>query len=141
MSAPDASPLQDVLAAVHAVVYGYGVAGARLRGRERARAVRRWNRHRADRDQLATLLTGAGHQPAQSAAAYRLPFPVGGPADARELVILLEERLASVWADAVAALEGDLRDRAVEGLRDAAVAGARWRRASVAFPGIGERAG
>jgi hypothetical protein len=57
------------------------------------------------------------------------------------LATLLEERLAAVWADAVLALEGDLRDLGVAGLRDAAVAAALWRGGSVPFPGLAERSG
>ena len=60
--------------------------------------------------------------------------------DAVGLLTVLEERLADVYADAVARLTGDLRGLAATGLADAAVAGARWRGTSVAFPGLPERA-
>jgi hypothetical protein len=59
--------------------------------------------------------------------------------DAGTLLTLLEERLAAVWADAVADLADDLRRQAVEGLAEAAVAAARWRGGSVPFPGLPER--
>ena len=114
--------LQRVLAGEHAVVYGYGVAGARLSGADRVRAERGWTAHRVRRDRL-------------EAAAER----------ARTLVTLLEERLAAVWADAVADLanpaDRDLRRQAAGGLADAAVAAARWRGGSVPFPGLPERSG
>ena len=131
--------LQKVLAAEHAVVYGYGVAGARLRGTARRRARRTWDRHRASRDLVALLITEQGVDPAAAAATYALPRPVETAADARLFAMLLEERLAAVWADAVHALDGDLRAMAVDGLRDAAVAAALWRSGSVPFPGLAER--
>jgi hypothetical protein len=141
MSRREVAALQEVLAAEHAVVFGYGVAGARLDGAERRRAQRSWNGHRAARDELAAHVVALGGEPEAAAATYALPSPVGSAADARDLVVLLEERLAATWADAVTALAGDLRALAVEGLRDASVAGARWRGSSVAFPGLAERAG
>ena len=132
--------LRDVLAALHAVVYGYGVAGARLRGADRRRALARWAHHQARRDAVAAALGAAGADVVQAAPAYDLPVPVTDASGARVLATLLEERLAAVWADAVAGSVGDLRDEAVAGLRDAAVAAAQWRGGSVPFPGLGERA-
>ena len=131
--------LREVLAAEHAVVYGYGVAGARLVGAGRRRAQRLWESHRARRDQLSGLLAGLGAAPEPAAATYALPEPVESVDDARALATLLEERLAAVWADAVPLLAGELRALAVTGLVDAAVAAARWRGSSVAFPGLAER--
>ena len=136
---PDVAALQEVLAAEHAVVYGYGVAGARLVGAGRRRAQRAWDGHRARRDELSGLLAGLGASPAPAAATYTLPQPVESAADARSFATLLEERLAAVWADAVPRLAGDLRALAVNGLVDAAVSAARWRGSSVAFPGLAER--
>ena len=89
---------------------------------------------------MAARVVALGGEPEAAAATYALPNPVESAADARELLVLLEERLAAVWADAVLELTGDLRDLAVSGLRDAAVAAARWRGSSVAFPGLAERA-
>ena len=144
-SAPDATPdpavdvLQDGLAAEHAVVYGYGVAGARMAGRARERALRAYDRHRAQRDELVRVIEDRGGLPLAPAAAYALPHPVEDARDALALVTLLEERLAAVWADAVLELRGDPQRRAAEGLREAAVAAALWRRGSIPFPGLPER--
>ena len=140
MSRREVAALQKVLAAEHAVVFGYGVAGARLDGAARRQAQRSWNSHRAARDDLSARVAGLGGEPVAAAATYALPSPVRSAADARTLATLLEERLAAVWADAVLHLTGDLRDLAVEGLRGAAVAAARWRGGSVPFPGLAERA-
>ena len=144
MTSPSPGPavdvLQDALAAEHAVVYGYGVAGARLAGRARDRALRGYDRHRAQRDELVRVVEERGGVPVAPAASYALPHPVEDARDALGLVTLLEERLAAVWADAVPELRGDLQHRAAEGLREAAVAAALWRGGSVPFPGLPERA-
>jgi hypothetical protein len=140
-AAQEVRVLSRVLAAEHAVVYGYGVAGARLRGTARTRAVRGWTAHRARRDILEGMITDRGGTPPPPAAAYALPAPVRTGPDARDLLTVLEERLAAVWADAVADLDGDLRATAARGLADAAVAAARWRGGSVPFPGLPERSG
>ncbi|HEX7188886.1 MAG TPA: ferritin-like domain-containing protein [Actinomycetes bacterium] len=137
---PAVAVLQAALAAEHAVVFGYGVAGARLSGDARRRAQRGYDAHRARRDELAALLVERAAEPEPPAASYALPRPVEDARDAVELLTLLEERLAAVWADAVLELRGDLRGLATGGLRDAAVAAALWRRGSVPFPGLAERA-
>lgn len=137
----DTAALRDALAAEHAVVYGYGVAGARLSGTARRRAERLVDRHRASRDELVSIVRDRGGDPVAAAPTYALPFPVRTAEQARALATLLEERLAAVWADAVADLTGDLRRLAVDRMTEAAVAAARWRGGSVPFPGLPERAG
>jgi hypothetical protein len=132
--------LQSVLAAEHATIYGYGVAGARLTGAARRRAVAAYDGHRTRRDELVALIVSRGDQPVTAASSYTLPAAVRSADDAVLLATLLEERLAAVWADAVGALSGKLRALAIGGLRDAAVRAAMWRGGSVPFPGLPERA-
>jgi S-adenosylhomocysteine hydrolase len=131
--------LQSALAGEHAVIYGYGVAGARLAGSARRSAQSAYDAHRRSRDELESLLRGRRAEPVAASATYTLPRPVTTARDAHVLAALLEERLAAVWADAVVALSGDLRALASRGLRDAAVRAARWRGGSVPFPGLPER--
>jgi hypothetical protein len=131
--------LQSALAGEHAVIYGYGVAGARLRGDARRRAKSVYDAHRTSRDGLELLLHELKAEPVAASASYALPHPVTSTEDAVVLATLLEERLAAVWADAVVALSGDLRALASRGLRDAAVRAALWRGGSVPFPGLPER--
>lgn len=139
-------PLQTVLAAEHAVIYGYGVVGVHLRGADRTRAADELARHRRQRDELTAQLVGLRAEPAQTAAAYALPQPVTSPDEARGLAAVLEARLAGVWADAVLTLPArqaaeetaELREQAIAGLRAAAVAAALWRGGSVPFPGLTE---
>jgi hypothetical protein len=132
--------LQSLLAGEHATIYGYGVAGARLSGAARDRALSAYDSHRASRDELEALIRARHAQPVAAASSYALPSAVASPDDAIVLATLLEERLAAVWADAVAATAGELRALAIRGLRDAAVRAAQWRGGSVPFPGLPERA-
>jgi len=132
--------LQAALAGEHATIYGYGVAGARLTGAARNRALTDFDSHRARRDELDALIRARGAEPVAAAPSYVLPSPVTSAHDAVVLLALLEERLAAVWADGVAAMSGSLRTLAIGGLRDAAVTAARWRGGSVAFPGLPDRA-
>ena len=132
--------LQSVLAGEHATIYGYGVAGARLTGTDRRRALAAYDSHRRKRDELVALIVARGDQPVAAASSYTLPSAVTSADDAVVLTTLLEERLAAVWADGVGTLSGSLRTLAIGGLRDAAVLAAVWRGGSVPFPGLPERA-
>jgi uncharacterized protein DUF4439 len=137
----EVTALQAALAGEHAVIYGYGVAGAHLRGTALAQARSAYAVHRARRDQLRVLLVARKATPVAAAPAYRLPRPVASADDAALLATELEDRLAAVWADAVADLRGDLRGLAARALQDAAVRAASWRGGSVPFPGLPERSG
>jgi S-adenosylhomocysteine hydrolase len=136
VAASEVAALQTVLAGEHAAVYGYGVVGAHLRGRAFTRAQTAYDVHRTRRDQLRALLNERAATPVAAAAAYRLPRAVETAADARLLATELEERLAAVWLDAVAALEGELRELAGGVVQDVAVWAAGWRGGSVPFPGL-----
>lgn len=132
--------LQRALAAEHAAVYGYGVAGARLRGRARVDATKAYDGHLARRTALLTRLIDAGATPTPAAAAYDLPFAVRTGGQARKLAVALEDGIAATYADVVAESSGEIREMAALALQEAAVRAARWRRRSVAFPGLRERA-
>lgn len=137
--AGEVTALQAVVAAEHAVVYGYGVAGAHLSGAEQTRATRGWERHRVDRDRVEALIAARSATPEAPHAAYALPFAVTDSRAARSLLALLEDRLTAVWADAVAALDGELRATAAAGLTRAALAALTWGAETRAFPGLPER--
>ena len=134
----EVSVLQAVLAGEHAALYGYGVAGARLRGRRRAEATAAYADHRARREEVRTLLVERGAEPEPAAAGYRLPAPVEDARDALALAAGIEERLAAVWLDAVADLRGDLRELAARAVQDTAVRAAAWRGSGDAFPGLSD---
>ena len=110
------------------VIYGYGVVGAHLRGRDRWVAARRLATHEQRRDDLHGLAT----RPPAPAAAYALPSPVADAGSARDLAVRLEDAAArAAWA-LVTSSAADSRARrlAVEMLGDAAGAAAWWRERS-----------
>lgn len=132
--------LEVLLEAEHAVVYGYGVLGARLAEEPRRLALLAYDSHRARRDQLAALLREAGADPEPGEPAYDVA--VASADAALELAVRLEEELAVRWRDLVAGTgERPLRSLAVAGLTECAVRAAQWRReaglspTTVAFPG------
>lgn len=131
---------QAALAAEHAAVYGYGVAGARVAAERRAEATAAHHAHRARRDALVRTVRDLGGDPAAAAPAYALPFAVPDAASAVRLAAVLEDRVADVYSDLVRAGEGALRRSAADALREAAVRAVRWRGSGVPFPGLAERA-
>ncbi|MFF0450966.1 ferritin-like domain-containing protein [Streptomyces sp. NPDC004609] len=132
--------VQAALAAEHAAVYGYGVAGARVGAARKAEATAAHAAHRARRDALARTVRDLGGRPVAAAPGYALPFPVGDGAAAVRLAAHLEDRVAGVYSDLVRAAGGPLRREAAVALREAAVRAVRWRGSGVAFPGLAERA-
>jgi hypothetical protein len=134
--------MQAALAAEHAVIFGYAVAGAHLAGADLAAAREADAAHRDRRDALSAAIRIRGADPVTAEPAYRLPFPVTGQLPAVRLAATLEEGTAAAWRYLVAAADNaDLRGTAVAALTDAAVRATRWRRrhdpahAAVPFPG------
>ncbi|MFF5334859.1 DUF4439 domain-containing protein [Streptomyces sp. NPDC013181] len=132
---------QAALAAEHAAVYGYGVAGGRVAAARRPEATAAHHAHRARRDALVRTVRDLGGKPVAAEAAYALPFAVPDAAAAVRLAAVLEDRVAYVYSDLVRAAGGALRRTAAEALRESAVRAARWRGSGVPFPGLAERAG
>ncbi|SFD02600.1 ferritin-like domain-containing protein [Streptomyces aidingensis] len=132
--------IQAALAAEHAAVYGYGVVGAWAPEAEEEEIRAAYEAHRARRDALRDTVRGMGGEPVAAAPAYALPFEVTEPAHALELAAELEARLTAVYADLVAATEGDARRNAARALREGALRAVRWGgpEAAVAFPGLPE---
>jgi Domain of unknown function (DUF4439) len=128
--------LQTALAAEHAAVYGYGIAGAHLGGARRRAATRDWTAHQAARDTLAAMITALGAQPVQAATAYRLPFPVHTRAAAVMLAAYLEDRVAAAYLGLVALPDAGLRVFGARAVRSAALRAVGWRDRSLAFPGL-----
>ena len=128
------SVLSAAVAVEHQVVYGYGVAGARLGGRDRAAALDALTSHRLRRDQLARLLVERHVVPPAGEAAYALPFPVPDATAARRLAAALEDACTGAAWDVVAASAPGSEARAlgVSWLADATTRGQAWRGAATA---------
>ena len=135
----DVDALQQALAGEHAAVWGYAVVGAHLRAAALDSARAALTAHLSRRDRLVARVRDLGGAPVAAEPAYALPHPVRSASDAEVLATDLEEKVAAVWADVVAATSGADRTAAVAALSDAAVRGALWRGGSVPFPGMPER--
>jgi hypothetical protein len=122
--------MQAALAAEHAVVYGYAVAGAHLAGAELAAVRAADAAHRDRRDALAEAIRERHAEPVTAEPGYRLPFAVAARPAALRLAATLEDGAAAAWRYlVVAADDAPLRKSAVAALTDAAVRATRWRRA------------
>lgn len=128
--------LQSALAGEHAALYGVGVAGGKLSGAKFQAANELYEQHRRQRDKLADLLTTAGETPVAAAPAYDLPIVVATAQTATTLIILIERRLAAVYADLVEnAEQAPVRALAIQTLITTSATQVSWGGAPVAFPG------
>lgn len=135
--------LQEVLAAEHVAVWGYGVVGAELTGDGRSAAVSAAAAHRDLRDRIAELLVSRNRQPVPAKAGYALPFPVLSAHDAAALAVKLEDGVARAWVRLLdRAAQKSTRTLAVESLSATELRAVSWRGAAgqqpvtSAFPGL-----
>ncbi|HET9118613.1 MAG TPA: ferritin-like domain-containing protein [Pseudonocardiaceae bacterium] len=135
--------LQRALAAEHAAMWVYGVAGAFLPSGLTSRLDEAATEHQARRDATERVLIGAGVPPVPAEPGYLTPEPVTDAASALRLVITAENDAAAAWRSVVERSPADpnLRGSALEALTAAAVRAARWRATAgttpltVPFPG------
>jgi hypothetical protein len=126
-----------VAAGVAAAVFAVGVAGARLGGAERSRALAQLAGHREARDRAADLVVASGATPPAPDAAYALPFPVRSARAARRLLAHVDNGLVGLYADAAgASTEADRRYAARAAAR-AATRAVEWGAPAQAFPTAG----
>jgi hypothetical protein len=130
--------LQTALAAEHSACYAYGVVGAHLAVGSPALGVAGtdWIAHQRARDQLIAMISDRGGQPAPSAVAYTLPFPVTSAATAVQLAATMEDRVAAAYLAVVALAERDLRAFGADQVRVSALRAQSWRGSTQAFPGL-----
>jgi len=132
--------LQGALAAEHAAVYGYGVVGALLAGRERGTARADWTAHQVARDNLETMLGRLGATPVAASPAYTLPFAVTGATSAARLAAELENGVTRAYLGVVAVSDPALRLFGAKAMQTAASRAADWSGTTQAFPGMPGRA-
>ena len=128
--------LQAALAAEHAAVYGYGVAGAILTGADNAAARADWESHMKARDTLQAMIAVLGAPPVAASAAYELPFTVHDARSARRLAAALEEGVTQAYLGLVAVTNETLRTFGALAMLPPADRAVAWRGSTVAFPGM-----
>ena len=133
--------LQTALAAEHAAVYGYGIAGAMLTGHDQARARAGWTAHQEARDTLQAMIVKLGATPVAASAAYKLPFAVHDARSARRLAAALEDGVTQAYLGLVAVTDNKLRTFGALAMQPPANRAAAWRGSTVAFPGMADMGG
>ncbi|MDQ6649446.1 MAG: ferritin-like domain-containing protein [Actinomycetota bacterium] len=119
---------QQALATEHAVIYGYGLLGARLDLAARQLATQGEDAHRARRDLLRRFVLDRRGAPVAAEPAYAAPFPVPDMPAGLRLASQLEDAVAATYRAVVVATDDrPLRQVAVEALQDAAVRATRFR--------------
>jgi len=128
--------LQAALAAEHAAVYAYGVAGSLLSGAAQASAMSDWLLHQDARDLLWEMITRLGATPVAASAAYDLPFTVDSPDAARKLAATVEDGVTRAYLGVVAVQVAKLRVFGAVAMQAPANRAAAWRGSTTAFPGM-----
>jgi hypothetical protein len=134
--APQLTALQGALAAEHAAIYGYGVAGAHLSGGARTTAAQYWTGHRQARDALTAMITARGATPVAALAYYDLPFAVTSTGAAAALAAHLEDGVTAAYLGIVAVEDERLRTFGALAMQAAAERAVYWRGSTLAFPGM-----
>jgi hypothetical protein len=132
----ETAALQNALAAEHAVIYGYGVAGSMLTGAEQADARADWTAHLAARDNLESMLAKLGATPVAASPAYQLPFAVTSAATAAKLAAALENGLTRAYLGVVAVSNPALRSFGARAMQTSANRAVAWSGITTAFPGM-----
>jgi hypothetical protein len=128
--------LQAALAAEHAAVYGYGVAGALMQGNDQDIAMSDWKLHQDARDTLTEMIIRLGATPVAASAAYDLPFTVNDAASARRLAVYIEEGVTRAYLAVVAVSDAGLRAFGALAMQEPANRATAWSGQTTAFPGM-----
>ena len=134
--AADVAALQAALAAEHAAVYGYGVAGALMQGNDQDIAMSYWRAHQDARDTLTQMITRLGATPVAASAAYDLPFAVNDAASARRLAVYIEEGVTRAYLGIVAVSDAGLRAFGALAMQEPADRATAWSGQTTTFPGM-----
>ncbi|MFC5825594.1 ferritin-like domain-containing protein [Nonomuraea insulae] len=111
--------MRKALAAEHAVLFAYGLLGARTSGRLRERITLAFDEHRAGRDQLRGYITARGGRPVEPDASYALPFFPSNATLAAKLAAHLENGVTAAYLELAAADEAALRRYAALAMQEA----------------------
>jgi Domain of unknown function (DUF4439) len=128
--------LQAALAAEHAAIWAYGLAGAFVPDKLTSWLNEATIAHQARRDVTERTLIDAGARPAPAEPGYLTPEPVTDAASALRLAITAETDVAAAWRSVVerSPAEPELRGAALDALTQAAVRATRWRATAGAPP-------
>jgi hypothetical protein len=124
---------QEVLAAEHAAIWGYGLVGATPPLAPPAQLA--LQAHRERRSRCVDVVVALGGEPVASAPAYQLEPPASAE-QARELAAELEESCLITYAALAGADERASRLQAARWMRESAISQWRWVGEVPALPGF-----
>lgn len=123
-----------VVAGEDAAIYAYSVAGARVSGTDRRRALSGLEAHRRRRSRAAAIVTAAGGTPPPGAAQYELPDNVAKARASRRLMADVDVAMVAMYADAAASSTEEDRRWAARCAADSATSAVSWGQEPQAFP-------
>lgn len=123
-----------VVAGEDAAIYAYSIAGGRVSGSERRRALSGLEAHRRRRSKAAAIVTASGGTPPPASPAYDLPGNVGRARAARRLLGEVDVAMVAIYADAAAASAAEDRRWAARCAADSATSAVTWGQEPQAFP-------
>ena len=124
------SAIEAAISGEDACIYAYGVIGSQVRGAAKDRARKALAGHQAWRDRMqaqSPSIVAAG-------IAYDFPFPVEDSAAAKQLAVLVENRMVGLYADLAASADGTAREDAVTAAMECATRAITWGGLPLAFP-------
>lgn len=124
------SAIEAAISGEDACIYAYGVIGSQVKGAARARARKSLGEHQAWRDRMQAQSAGI----VAASVAYDFPFPVEDPVSAKQLAVLVENRMVGLYADLAASASGQAREDAVTAAMECATRAIAWGGAPQAFP-------
>ncbi|EWM16489.1 ferritin-like domain-containing protein [Kutzneria sp. 744] len=127
--------LQQALAAEHAAIWAYGLAGAFLPPASDPALAKGSEAHTARRDATITLVKKAGATPKSAEPGYSTPQPLTNQSSAFVLLVSAEADAAAAWRSVLEhTTDPALRKTALDALTDAAVRAMTWRQTAGQTP-------
>ncbi|HEY0495678.1 MAG TPA: ferritin-like domain-containing protein [Kutzneria sp.] len=137
MTSPDQTvdALQQALAAEHAAIWAYGLAGAFLPPASDPALAKGTEAHTARRDATATLVKKAGATPKSAEPGYTTPQPLTNQSSAFALLTAAETDVVSAWRSVLEhTSDTAIRKTALDALTDAAIRSMSWRQSAGQTP-------
>ena len=127
--------LQAALAAEHAAIWVYGLAGAFLPAASRPALTKGSEVHTVRRDATTATLKDAGATPKAAEPGYGIPQPLTNQSSAFTLLVSAETDAASTWRSVLEhTTDSGIRKTALDALTDAAVRAMSWRQSGGQTP-------
>jgi hypothetical protein len=127
--------LQQALAAEHAAIWAYGLAGAFLPPASDPALAKGTEAHTARRDATATLVKKAGVTPKSAEPGYTTPQPLTNQSSAFALLTAAETDVVSAWRSVLEhTSDTAIRKTALDALTDAAIRSMSWRQSAGQTP-------